>query len=33
VLRARVDGQTVVAAQERIRIEVFLKDNLPPLVP
>jgi LacI family transcriptional regulator len=29
VLKAKVDGQPVVAAQERIRIDIFLKDNLP----
>ncbi|MBL0371738.1 LacI family DNA-binding transcriptional regulator [Rhizobium sp. KVB221] len=29
VLKARIDGQPVVAAQERIRIDIFLKDNLP----
>jgi LacI family transcriptional regulator len=29
VLKARVDGMSVVAAQERIRIDIFIKDNLP----
>ncbi|MBB4063002.1 LacI family DNA-binding transcriptional regulator [Gellertiella hungarica] len=29
VLKARADGQPVIAAQERIRIDIFLKDNLP----
>lgn len=29
VLKARVDGMPVIAAQERIRIDIFLKDNLP----
>lgn len=29
VLKARADGQPVLAAQERIRIDIFLKDNLP----
>ncbi|THV21626.1 LacI family DNA-binding transcriptional regulator [Peteryoungia ipomoeae] len=29
VLKAKADGQSVVAAQERIRIDIFLKDNLP----
>jgi LacI family transcriptional regulator len=29
VLKARADGGTVIAAQERIRIDIFLKDNLP----
>ncbi|HEV7308509.1 LacI family DNA-binding transcriptional regulator [Ensifer sp.] len=29
VLKARADGLAVISAQERIRIEIFLKDNLP----
>jgi len=29
VLKARADGLTVIAAQERIRIDIFLRDNLP----
>ena len=29
VLKAKADGLSVVAAQERIRIDIFLKDNLP----
>lgn len=29
VLKARADGLGVIGAQERIRIEIFLKDNLP----
>ncbi|NDW06948.1 LacI family DNA-binding transcriptional regulator [Jiella pacifica] len=29
VLRARIDGRPFVPAQERIRIEVFLRDNIP----
>lgn len=29
VLKARADGQPVIDAQERIRIDIFLKDNLP----
>lgn len=29
VLKARADGNAVIAAQERIRIDIFLKDNLP----
>jgi LacI family transcriptional regulator len=29
VLKAKADGMPVVAAQERIRIDIFLKDNLP----
>ena len=29
VLKARADGLAVIGAQERIRIEIFLKDNLP----
>lgn len=29
VLKARADGQSVIAAQERIRIDIFLRDNLP----
>jgi LacI family transcriptional regulator len=28
VLRARVDGTPIIAAQERIRIDIFLKENL-----
>ncbi|MDO9415275.1 LacI family DNA-binding transcriptional regulator [Pararhizobium sp.] len=31
VLKARADGVAVIDAQERIRIDIFLKDNLPPL--
>lgn len=30
VLKARADGLDVIGAQERIRIDIFLKDNLPP---
>ena len=30
VLRAKADGLPVVAAQERIRIEIFIRENLPP---
>ncbi len=30
VLKARADGLAVHAAQERIRIDIFVKDNLPP---
>lgn len=30
VLRARCDGVDVIASQERIRIEIILKENLPP---
>jgi LacI family transcriptional regulator len=30
VLRAKADGLPVVAAQERIRIDIFIKENLPP---
>ncbi|CAN7684781.1 LacI family DNA-binding transcriptional regulator [Rhizobium sp. LjRoot254] len=29
VLKAKADGLTVIEAQERIRIDIFLKDNLP----
>lgn len=29
VLRARADGTPIVAAQERIRIDIFLRENLP----
>lgn len=29
VLKAKADGLDVIAAQERIRIDIFLKDNLP----
>jgi LacI family transcriptional regulator len=29
VLKAKADGMPVIAAQERIRIDIFLKDNLP----
>ena len=29
VLRAKADGQPIVAAQERIRLDIFLRDNLP----
>lgn len=29
VLKAKADGQPVISAQERIRIDIFLKDNLP----
>ncbi len=29
VLKAKADGVPVIAAQERIRIDIFLKDNLP----
>ncbi|WP_323455224.1 substrate-binding domain-containing protein, partial [Rhizobium sp. TBD182] len=29
VLKARADGLAVIAAQERIRIDIFLRDNLP----
>jgi LacI family transcriptional regulator len=29
VLKAKADGAAVVAAQERIRLDIFLKDNLP----
>lgn len=29
VLKAKADGMAVVGAQERIRIDIFLKDNLP----
>ena len=28
-LPARADGLPVIAAQERIRIDIFLKDNMP----
>ncbi|OJF96579.1 LacI family DNA-binding transcriptional regulator [Pararhizobium antarcticum] len=30
VLKAKADGVAVIEAQERIRIDIFLKDNLPP---
>jgi len=30
VLRAKADGLPVIAAQERIRIDIFIRDNLPP---
>lgn len=30
VLKAKADGQGVIMAQERIRIDIFLNDNLPP---
>lgn len=30
VLKAKADGQSVITAQERIRIDIFLNDNLPP---
>ena len=29
VLKAKADGMAVIGAQERIRIDIFLKDNLP----
>jgi LacI family transcriptional regulator len=29
VLKAKADELPVLAAQERIRIDIFLKDNLP----
>jgi LacI family transcriptional regulator len=29
VLKAKADGLPVIAAQERIRIDIFLRDNLP----
>lgn len=29
VMKAHADGQAIVEAQERIRIDIFLKDNLP----
>ncbi len=29
VLKAHLDGQNIIAAQERIRIDVFMRDNLP----
>ncbi|TWF52051.1 LacI family DNA-binding transcriptional regulator [Neorhizobium alkalisoli] len=29
VLKSKADGLSVIAAQERIRIDIFLKDNLP----
>jgi LacI family transcriptional regulator len=29
VLKARADGIDVIDGQERIRIDIFLKDNLP----
>lgn len=31
VLRARVDGRDILPAQERIRIEIMLRENLPPV--
>lgn len=30
VLRSRTDGLPVIAAQERIRIDIFIRENLPP---
>jgi LacI family transcriptional regulator len=33
VLRAKADGLPVIAAQERIRLDIFIKDNLPPAGP
>lgn len=33
VLRAKADGLSVNAAQERIRLDIFIKDNLPPADP
>ncbi|MBO9628487.1 MAG: LacI family DNA-binding transcriptional regulator [Shinella sp.] len=33
VLRAKADGLSVNAAQERIRLDIFIKDNLPPAGP
>ena len=33
VLRAKADGLPVIAAQERIRLDIFIKDNLPPAEP
>ena len=33
VLRAKADGLPVNAAQERIRLDIFIKDNLPPAGP
>lgn len=29
VMKAKADGQSVIADQERIRLDIFLKDNLP----
>ncbi len=29
VLRAHAEGRAIIAAQERIRIDIFLKENLP----
>ncbi|MND98541.1 hypothetical protein D3C80_909000 [compost metagenome] len=29
VLKGKVEGLSVIAAQERIRIDIFLKDNMP----
>ena len=29
ILKAKADGLAVVEAQERIRIDIFLRDNLP----
>ena len=29
VLKAKADGLAVIGAQERIRLDIFLKDNLP----
>ena len=29
VMKATADGQAVIADQERIRLDIFLKDNLP----
>jgi LacI family transcriptional regulator len=29
VLRAKADGLPVISAQERIRLDIFIKDNLP----
>ena len=29
VLKAKADGLAVIDAQERIRLDIFLKDNLP----
>ncbi|MCR6502290.1 LacI family DNA-binding transcriptional regulator [Shinella sp. CPCC 101442] len=33
ILRAKADGLSVNAAQERIRLDIFIKDNLPPASP
>lgn len=33
VLKARVDGLPVVASQERIRIEIIMRENMPEIVP